>query len=512
MIGQTVKNSFGQSFSPQQIQLMQLMQLPIMELEARIKEELEKNPTLEEVGTQEAGTQEAGTQDTGSVDERSDPTDLNSTDDRNSDYDDDYFQQYLDDDPGSYQNLAGRDADDEYAAPGSYTADENTFFEHLESQLAGLEFANPTDELIARQIIGNLDDDGYLQRAPGAIADDLLIRMNVDVTPGRIRDVIRTVQTLEPTGIAARNLRECLLLQLDAKVDNGDDIEDMRFADLVLAQRIVRDHFEAFTKKHYDKLKDQLDADEDELRDALREILRLNPKPASGLSGSAGGRMARSIVPDFLLTVEEGAFKLSLTARNAPDLRINDHYQVMLANYRRKQKAEGKLTPAQKKAAGFIRQNIDSATWFIDAIQQRQQTLYSVMHAILRYQDAFFRSGDTKNLRPMILKDIGEMTGLDISTVSRVVNSKYIQTDYGTYSLRDFFSEGITKQDGEEVSTTQIKNVLWEIIEAEDKRKPLADGKLQKALAEAGYDIARRTVAKYREQLGLPVARLRKEL
>ena len=509
MLGQTIKTTLGQNFSPQQIQLMQLMQLPVMELEARIKEELEKNPTLEE-GPQSDGNGDALTRDMDA--QNSDGDDRHAADERNSDYDDDYFQQYMEDDPGAYQNLAGRDADDDYAAPGSYTADETTFFEHLETQLAGLEFDNPTDELIARQIIGNLDDDGYLQRTPGAIADDLLISMNVDVTPSRIRKVLEQVQTLEPAGIAARDLRECLLLQLNHKVDNGDDMEDMRFADLVLAQRIIRDHFEAFTKKHYDKLKDRLDADEDELRDALGEILRLNPKPASGLSGSAGGRAARGIIPDFVLRVDDGEFKLQLTARNAPDLRVNDHYQEMLAEYRRKQKAEGKLSPAQKKAAGFIHQNINSATWFIDAIQQRQQTLYSVMHAILRYQEAFFRSGDTKDLRPMILKDIGEMTGLDISTVSRVVNSKFIQTDYGTHSLRDFFSEGMTKQDGEEVSTTQIKNVLREIIDAEDKRKPLADGKLQKALAEAGYDIARRTVAKYREQLGLPVARLRKEL
>lgn len=500
MLGQTIKTTLGQHFSPQQIQLMQLMQLPVMELEARIKEELEKNPTLEEAGNQEPVD----------IDAQSIDSDL-PTDDRNSDYDEDYFQQYLEDDPGSYQNVAGQ-ADDDYAAPGSYTADETSFFEHLENQLSSLEFDNPTDELIARQIIGNLDDDGYLQRTPAAIADDLLIGMHLDVTPSRIREVLQTVQTLEPTGIAARDLRECLLLQLNALVDNGDDLEDMRFADLVLAQRIIRDHFEAFTKKHYDKLRASLGVDEDELRDALGEILRLNPKPASGLSGRAGGAAARGIVPDFILRTEDGELNLRLTARNAPDLRVNDHYQQMLADYRRKQKAEGKLSPAQKKAAGFIRQNIDSASWFIDAIQQRQQTLFSVMHAILRYQEAFFRSGDTKNLRPMILKDIGEMTGLDISTVSRVVNSKFIQTDFGTHSLRDFFSEGMTNQDGEEVSTTQIKNVLREIIEAEDKRKPMSDGKLQKALSEAGYEIARRTVAKYREQLGLPVARLRKEL
>ncbi|MFT7121243.1 MAG: RNA polymerase sigma-54 factor [Neolewinella sp.] len=503
MLGQTVKTTLGQSFSPQQIQLMQLMQLPLMELEARIKEELEKNPTLEEARPQEPEQ----------VEPQADADAESVVDDRNSEYDDDYFQQYLEDDPGSYQNLAGRDADDDYATPGSYTADETTFFEHLETQLASLELENPIDELIARQIIGNLDDDGYLQRTPSAIADDLLIGMHIDVKPASIRRVLAIVQNIEPAGIAARDLQECLLLQLNSKIDHGEDIEDMRFADLVLAQRIIKENFDAFTKKHYDKLREQLDVDEDDLRDALGEILRLNPKPASGLSGRAGGRAAQRVVPDFVLsTKDDGEFKLQLTARNAPDLKVNDHYQNMLADYRLKQKASGKLTTAQKKAAGFIRQNIDSATWFIEAIQQRQQTLFSVMHAILRYQEGFFRSGDTKNLRPMILKDIGEVTGLDISTVSRVVNSKFIQSDYGTNSLRDFFSEGMTNQDGEEVSTTQIKNVLKDIIDSEDKRKPLADGKLKAALAEAGYDIARRTVAKYREQLGLPVARLRKEL
>ena len=251
---------------------------------------------------------------------------------------------------------------------------------------------------------------------------------------------------------------------------------------------------------------------EDELRDALSEVLKLNPKPASSISGTAGGKVARTVVPDFILSTEDGKLKLSLTAQNAPDLRVSDHYQAMLKDFRQKQKESGKLTTGQKQAAGFIRQNIDSASWFIEAIQQRQQTLYSVMHAIMRYQEAFFRSGDVKDLRPMILKDIGEITGLDISTVSRVASAKFLQTDYGTYGLREFFSEGMTNQEGEEVSTTEIKDVLKQIIDGENKRKPLADGALQKKLKERGYEIARRTVAKYREQLGLPVARLRKEL
>jgi RNA polymerase sigma-54 factor len=474
---------------------MQLMQLPLYELEQRIKEELERNPTLEEAPpeTPDRDAQEPDKQ-------QDDPFEM-----------EELFQQYIDDDPTNYQQTA-RNGDEDYDAPGSYTADENTFFEYLEGQLSNLEFDSPLERTIALQIIGNLDDDGYLQRLPSAIADDLLINYNIEVTNRQIKDVLRTVQSLDPPGLAARNLRECLLLQLNHKVDNGDDLDDHTFADLVLAQTVIRDHFELFSKKHYDKLREKLEVDEDELRDALGEILKLNPKPASGLTGRAGGRAARVVVPDFLVTVEDGELKLSLTARNAPDLKINDYYQHQLAEYRRKQKESGKLTTAQKQAAGFIRQNIDSAGWFIEAIQQRQQTLYSVMWAIVRYQEEFFRTGDIKTLRPMILKDIAGPTELDISTVSRVVNSKFVQTDYGTYSLREFFSEGMINEQGEEVSTTQVKKVLGEIIAAEDKHKPLNDSKLQRALKDAGYEIARRTVAKYREQLGLPVARLRREL
>ena len=494
MLGQSLKQSQLQKLSPRQIQLMQLMQLPLYELEQRVKEELERNPTLEEVApdTPDQDGQEADAP-------TDDPFEM-----------EELFQQYVDDDPTNYQQSGS--SDDTYDAPGSYTADENTFYEYLEGQLANLEFNTPLERLIGQQIIGNLDDDGYLQRLPSAIADDLLINYNLDVTPRQIKDVLKVVQSIEPPGLAARNLRECLLLQLNHQIDDGELLDDHTFADLILAQTVIRDHFELFSKKHYEKLQEKLEVDEDELRDALGEILKLNPKPASGLTGRAGGRVARVVVPDFLVTVVDDELKLSLTARNAPDLKINDYYQQQLAEYRKKQKASGKLTTAQKQAAGFLRQNIDSASWFIEAIQQRQQTLYSVMWAIVRYQEGFFRTGDMKVLRPMILKDIAGPTELDISTVSRVVNSKFVQTDFGTYSLRAFFSEGMTNEDGEEVSTTQVKKTLGEIIAAEDKRKPLNDSKLQRALKEAGYDIARRTVAKYREQLGLPVARLRKEL
>lgn len=481
---------------------MQLLQLPVTELEQRIKEELEKNPTLEEARNAEVEGPD-----------KQEDFEARGADDRNSEYDDDYFQQYMEDDPGSYQQKAGSDPN-EYAAPGSYTADETSFFEYLMDQLMSLDLESHQEILIGKQIIGNLNDDGYLDRTLSAIADDLLINYHLDIKKSEIERVLKIIQTLEPAGLAARDLRECLLLQLESKIEDGEDgdIDIMVYADLILARTIIRDHFELFTKKHYQKLREKLEVDEDELRDALSEILRLNPKPASGLLGAAGGRAAQAVVPDFVLSTVDGKFRLQLTARNAPDLRINDHYQQMLADYRRKQKEAGKLSTAQKQAAGFIRQNIDSATWFIEAIQQRQQTLFSVMHAILRYQQGYFKTGDTAMLRPMILKDIAEVTGLDISTISRVANSKYIQTDFGTFALREFFSEGMTNQEGEEVSTTQIKKVLSEIIANEDKRKPLADGKLQKALAKAGYDIARRTVAKYREQLGLPVARLRKEL
>lgn len=499
MIGQNFKQKQSQTASPRQIQLMQLVQLPLMELEQRVKEELEKNPTLEEVSPG----------DTDSPDRQEDPKEKDG-EERNSEYDDDYFQQYLEDDPSSYNQR--KTSDEDYAAPGSYTADETSFYEYLTDQLSSLEFETPLERLIAKQIIGNLDDDGYLQRTLSAISDDLLINYNLDVPLKQVKEILATVQTLEPAGIAARDLRECLLLQLNSRVDDGEDMELMQFADVVLAQRIIKEHFDLFSKKHYNKLQDKLNVDEDELRDALGEILKLNPKPASGLGGAAGGRRARTVVPDFVLTTRGGALQLTLTARNAPDLKVSDHYQEMLKNFREEQKASGKLTTAQKQAAGFIRTNIESASWFIEAIQQRQQTLYSVMHAIMRYQEAFFRSGDVKDLRPMILKDIGEITALDISTVSRVASSKFVQTDYGTYGLKEFFSEGMTNKEGDEVSTTEIKDVLKSIIDDEDKRKPLADGALQKELAQKGYKIARRTVAKYRELLGLPVARLRKEL
>ena len=499
MLGQNFKQKQTQTASPRQIQLMQLVQLPVLELEQRIKEELESNPTLEEGAAPET-----------EAPEREELSEEREKKDRDSDFDEDYLSQYMEDDPTSYQSSGS--SNDDYAAPGSYTAGEVTFFEYLEEQLKEIEFDTPLDRLIARQVIGNLDDDGYLTRKLSAIADDLLINSDIDVSVDKIKDILKLVQTLTPAGIGARNLQECLTLQINRKVDNGDHYDDMRFADIVLAQRILNEHFDLFSKKHYDKLQDKLDVDRDELRDALGEVLKLNPKPASSLSGSAGGKAARTIVPDFILTTVDGELKLSLTAQNAPDLRVSDHYQAMLKDYREKQKASGKLTKGQKQAAGFIRQNIDSASWFIEAIQQRQQTLYSVMHAIMRYQEAFFRSGDVKDLRPMILKDIGEVTGLDISTVSRVASSKFVQTDYGTYGLREFFSEGMTNEDGEEVSTTEIKDVLKEIIDAENKRKPFADGALQKELKQKGYDIARRTVAKYREQLGMPVARLRKEL
>ena len=499
MLGQSLKQSQLQKLSPRQIQLMQLMQLPLYELEQRVKEELERNPTLEEATPESPdGPLDHDAQENDQP-QQDDPFEM-----------EELFQQYIDDDPTNYQQSGGNE--EQYDAPGSYTADESSFFEYLETQLANLEFDNALDRTIALQIIGNLDDDGYLQRLPSAISDDLLINYDVEVDTRRIKDVLKVVQSLEPAGLAARNLRECLLLQLNHKVDTGEELDAHQFADLVLAQTIIREHFELFSKKHYDKLQEKLQVDEDELRDALGEILKLNPKPASGLSGRAGGRAARVVVPDFLVTVQDGELSLRLTARNAPDLKINDYYQQQLAEYRRKQKESGKLTTAQKQAAGFIRQSIDSASWFIEAIQQRQQTLYSVMHAIVRYQERFFRTGDLKTLRPMILKDIAGPTELDISTVSRVVNSKFVQTDFGTYSLREFFSEGMTNEEGEEVSTTQVKKVLGEIIAAEDKRKPLNDSKLQRELKEAGYDIARRTVAKYREQLGLPVARLRKEL
>ncbi len=496
MLRQNLSQKMMQKLSPQQIQLMKLLQIPTATLEQRIKEELESNPALDE-----------GEDD-------HDVFDLNgedSIDDKNENDEvefelDDYLKEYMEDDPVSYKMKGDsyRSDEDEKTIP---VVVENSFHEHLERQLGMQELDNEVDKVIAHQVIGSIDEDGYLRRETSSIIDDLMFSQNIEVPEEKVEEMLAMVQTFDPPGVGARDLQECLLIQLKEKINKKNE---NHVAAKELALKILSDYFEAFTKKHYQKLKKQLYVSESELKDAIDEILKLNPKPASGVAGDSRNRN-HYIVPDFIISNRDGELELTLNSRNAPDLRINDHYMDMLMTYKDTTKGR-RSTKKEKEAIMFIKQKIDSAKWFIDAIRQRQDTLYKTMYSIMQFQYDYFLTGDERRLRPMILKDIADVTGHDISTVSRVANSKFVQTEFGTKRLKDFFSESLQTQDGQEVSTLEVKNILSDIIEAENKKKPLSDEKLKNELQKRGYNIARRTVAKYREQLGIPVARLRKEL
>jgi RNA polymerase sigma-54 factor len=508
MIKQTLSQKMLQKLSPQQIQLMKLLQIPTAVLEQRIKEELESNPALEE-GDGAAFEEPAADMSFSEGDTFDQGGGAEEEEYGRDDFQlDDYIQQFIDEDPVSYQSSA-----DAYAPEADKqipVAVENDFHDYLEQQLGMLKLDNERAEIIARQIIGSIDDDGYLRRDPDSITDDLLFTRNIAVTPEEIRAVLSQIQRFDPPGLGARDLRECLLIQLEIKLAQSDAFSVYQILDIRLARDIIRDYFDEFSKKHYDKLCRQLDIEEDDLKGAIDEILKLNPKPASGYSGSdTGGN--QYVIPDFLITSRDGELELNLHTKNAPDLRVSDHYRDMLRAYRSSARV-GKASRKQKEAALFIKQKIDSAKWFIDAIRQRQDTLFNVMYAIMQYQYDYLLSGDEKKLKPMILKDVADITGLDISTVSRVANSKFVQTEFGVHRLKSFFSEALSTSEGEEVSTLEVKKVLKEFIDGENKRKPLSDEKLKDMLLQKSYDIARRTVAKYREQLGIPVARLRKEL
>lgn len=512
---QTLSQKMLQKLSPQQIQLMKLLQIPTAILEQRIKEELEANPALEEGGAaeyEEAYDDEFSADESYATREDNDSSESGEeavVDYRDGDFElDGYLQNFIDDDPVTYQTRGDSyQGEDDKQTP---IAIESDFHDYLEQQLGLLNLHDERDEVIARQIIGSIDDDGYLRREPASIIDDLLFSRNIFAEEDEVNRMLTQIQRFDPPGVGARDLRECLLIQLEQKLSQSDKLSLYQALDIRLARDIIRDCFDEFSKKHYEKLQRQLDVDEDDLKAAMDEILKLNPKPASGYNGSSS-RSHQYIIPDFLITNRDGELELSLHARNAPDLRISDQYRDMLKSYRSSSRSGG-ASRQQKEAVLFIKQKIDSAKWFIDAIRQRQETMFNVMYAILQYQYDYFLTGDQKRLRPMILKDIADVAGLDISTVSRVANSKFVQTEFGVHRLKDFFSEGLATSEGEEVSTLEVKKVLKEFIEAESKRKPLSDEKLKDMLLEKGYDIARRTVAKYREQLGVPVARLRKEL
>lgn len=495
MIRQGLSQKMMQKLSPQQIQLMKLLQIPTATLDQRIKEELEANPALDE------GEENAEVFDLDQADETADEG--QETEEFELD---DYLKEYIEDDPSTYKlrTESTYSEDDEKTIP---IAVQRSFHDHLERQLGMLKLPTEEQQTIARQIIGSIDADGYLRREPIAIVDDLVFGQNIDVEESAIKEILHKIQRFDPPGIGARDLQECLIIQLEQKLKkNPDNYPEER----QLGLRILTEYFEEFSKKHYTRLKKALYISESELKDAIEEILKLNPKPASGFSNGTSNSN-QYVVPDFTIQNRDGELDLSLNSKNAPDLRINDSYMDMLKTYKDTTKGR-RGTKQEKEAVMFIKQKIDSAKWFIDAIKQRQDTLYNCMYTIMQYQYDFFLTGDERRLKPMILKDIAEVTGLDISTVSRVANSKFVQTEFGTKKLKSFFSESLMTQDGKEVSTLEVKNILSDIIEAEDKRKPLSDEKLKDLLQGKGYNIARRTVAKYREQLHIPVARLRKEL
>ena len=476
---QSLSHKLEQKLSPQQIQLMKLLQVPTMELDQRIKQEIEENPALEE------GKEE--------VEDEFEQEEEYDEHDEEQDFD---IEDYLSDDEPSYKTSVsnkGKD-DDEKAIPLSSG---KSFQERLANQL-NLQQLTEKEALIATYLIGNLDDAGYIERELEAIVDDLAFSQNIMTTVEELEDVLKYIQKLDPAGIGARNLRECLILQMDRKLD-GDITR-------YTALKILQDHFESFTKKHYKKIIQKMEISEEDLKEAIQEIIRLNPKPGGSLRESS--KSLQQIVPDFQITEVEGELQLSLNGRNAPELKVSRGYEKMLRNY-----SEGaKLKKTDKEAMTFVKQKLESAKWFIDAIRQRQNTLLTTMTAIMNYQKDYFLTGDETMLQPMILKDIAEIVDLDISTISRVANSKYVQTQYGTFSLKHFFSESLSTDTGEEVSTRKVKQILTEAVDDEEKRKPLTDEKLAQLLKDKGFNIARRTVAKYREQLNIPVARLRKEL
>ena len=482
MLKQSLQHKLLQKLSPQQIQLMKLLQVPTIELEQRIKEELEANPALDE----------------GREEENNEYDDEFDGDEERKEKDDEFdISDYLsDDETPDYKtsvNNKGVDDDDKHVPIGSGT----TFQEMLSSQLS-MRLLSEKQQVIAENIIGNLDDSGYLRRELKAIVNDMAFSQNVMTTEEELEEVLAVVQELDPPGVGARDLKECLVIQMKRK-------ENPTWSQ-ALAIVVLEDYFDEFSKKHYDKIIKKLELeDEQDLKEAVDEIIKLNPKPGNSMKESS--KTMQHVVPDFLVSVEDDELKLQLNQRNAPELRVSKQYKEMLQGY-----SESKSDKQSKEALIFVKQKIDSAKWFIDAIKQRQNTLLITMKAILEHQEGYFLTGDETKLKPMILKDIAEMVNMDISTISRVANSKYVQTPYGTFLLKTFFSESLSTDSGEEVSTREVKKILEDAIEAEDKRKPLTDEKLASLLKDKGYNIARRTVAKYREQLNIPVARMRKEL
>jgi len=474
-----------QKLSPLQMQVIKLTELPVIELEERIKQELEDNPALEE-----------GLEPMDDASEFDD--DYTSEDDTNISQEDLTLGDYMNEDEipdyqlrNNNREAIGKQDEIPFSVASS-------LHEYLLEQLGVCEL-DESDEKVAEYIIGNIDENGYLDRSLSAISDDLIFQQNMDVSVAKLEEILSTIQDFEPAGIGARNLQECLLLQLNRKGES--ETTD-------LAINIITNYFDEFSKRHYDKIIRQLGIDESQLKDVIQEITTLNPKPGNNWGDSMSITLS-TIIPDFIVESYNGELFLSLNNRNVPDLRVSREYADLLRGYADNKES---MSADNKNAALFVKQKLDSARWFIDAIKQRQDTLQRTMQAIIDMQYDFFLTGDEAQLRPMILKDVAERTGFDISTISRVSNSKYVQTNFGVYSLKYFFSESMQTDTGEEISSREVKAILKECIENEDKKRPLTDDKLSEILKEKGYIIARRTVAKYREQMNLPVARLRKEI
>ena len=492
-LSQSFQQKLLQKLSPQQIQLMKLLQVPTANLEERIQSELEENPALEMAEGEkeiEFGEEVDNEFDAEIPDDEPAPLD---------EYEPSDDTDFIVDDDGEIADYKLKDdnypeMDDNAVIPIKI---ETSFHELLTDQLGMLEL-DERDYTIAEQVLGSLDDDGYLRRALSSIADDLAFRQGIEVSEKEIEKIVLRIQDFDPAGIGARDLQECLLLQLKRKKSEGKSVQ--------LAITILTKYFEEFTKKHYEKIQRQLDLSDAAIKEVVGQIIKLNPKPGGNFTNI--DKAQTYIIPDFFVLNNGGQLELTLNSKNAPELRVSEGYRDMLKEYEKGSKKD----PRQKEAVLFIKQKIDAAKWFIDMIEQRQATLANTMKAILVHQQAFFLSGDETVLKPMILKDIALQTGLDISTVSRVANSKFVQTEYGTFRLKFFFSESLSTDSGEEVSTREVKKILSELIESEEKQFPLSDEILTDMLQQKGYNIARRTVAKYREQLHIPVARLRKEL
>ena len=481
MLKQQLSQKLLQKLSPQQIQLMKLIQLPTQALEQKLQEELETNPALEE------GAEQTETEPEENYDEFEEDSQSIEAEDINVD-------EYLsDDEVPDYRLKANNYSEDDDETKVPITGG-ISFNEYLRDQVGNLGLSGQ-DRDVAEFLIGYIDDDGYIRRELESIVDDLAFTQNIFMEREQLEPLLRKVQQLDPPGVGARDLQECLLIQLERKENT---------ANIRLAKEILENHFNAFIKKHYQKLIEKLEISEDYLRDAIDEISHLNPKPGGMVSNEPG----QEVIPDFTITVEDGELELSLNSRNAPELNVSREYQDMLESY----KKSSSKNKSQKEAVMFVKQKLDSAKWFIEAIRQRQQTLLVTMSAIMNYQREYFLTGDERDLKPMILKDIANEIGMDISTVSRVASNKYVATPYGTFLIKDFFSEAMKNEAGEDVSTREIKKILHDSIEEEDKRKPLTDDKLAQLLKDKGYPIARRTVAKYREQMEIPVARLRKDI